>query len=32
MYRVETGRVLVLAVIHGSRNVDAMHDKPWGVG
>jgi len=30
MYRVETERVLVLAVIHGSRDVASRNDKPWG--
>ncbi len=29
MYRVETDRVLVLAVIHGARHVAGMSDKPW---
>lgn len=29
MYRLESGRVLVLAVMHGSRDVGGMVDKPW---
>lgn len=29
MYRLESGRVLVLAVMHGSRNVGGMAGKPW---
>ena len=29
MYRLEPDRVLVLAVMHGSRDVDGMVDKPW---
>jgi hypothetical protein len=28
MYRLEPGRVLVLAVMHGSRDVGGMSDKP----
>ncbi|MDP2028176.1 MAG: type II toxin-antitoxin system RelE/ParE family toxin [Thiobacillus sp.] len=29
MYRLEPDRVLVLAVMHGSRDVGGMADKPW---
>lgn len=29
MYRLEAGRVLVLAVMHGSRDVGGMAAKPW---
>lgn len=29
MYRLEPGRVLVLAVMHGSRDVSGMMAKPW---
>lgn len=29
MYRMETNRVLVLAVIHGSRDVAGQEKKPW---
>ena len=29
MYRLETGRVLVLAVMHGSRDLDGQEKKPW---
>lgn len=29
MYRLEPDRVLMLAVMHGSRDVDRMVDKPW---
>lgn len=29
MYRLEPGRVLVLAVMHGSRDVGGMAGKPW---
>lgn len=29
MYRLETGRVLLLAVMHGSRDVGGMAAKPW---
>jgi plasmid stabilization system protein ParE len=29
MYRLESGRVLVLAVMHGSRDVGGMAGKPW---
>lgn len=32
MYRVESERVLVLAVIHGSRDVAGRNDKPWDDG
>ena len=29
MYRRETGRVLILAVMHGSRDVAGQEKKPW---
>lgn len=29
MYRLESGRVLVLAVMHGSRDVGGVAGKPW---
>lgn len=29
MYRLETDRVLVLAVMHGSRDVAGQEKKPW---
>lgn len=29
MYRVETDRVLVLAVMHGSRDLPSREGKPW---
>lgn len=29
MYRLEPDRVLVLAVMHGSRDVAGVTDKPW---
>ena len=29
MYRLESGRVLVLAVMHGSHDVGGMVAKPW---
>lgn len=29
MYRIEPERVLVLAVMHGSRNLAGMDTKPW---
>ena len=29
MYRLEPDRVLVLAVMHGSRDVAGVADKPW---
>ena len=32
MYRVESGDVIVLAVMHGSRDVGAMALKPWSDG
>jgi addiction module RelE/StbE family toxin len=31
MYRVETNRVLILTVIHGSRNIEQVQPKPWDV-
>jgi len=31
MYRVETSRILVLMVIHGSRDLAEMDPKPWEV-
>ena len=31
MYRVETDRVLILTVIHGSRNIEQIQPKPWDV-
>ncbi len=31
MYRLEPDRMLVLAVMHGSRNIETMADKPWNV-
>jgi plasmid stabilization system protein ParE len=30
MYRLEPDRVLVLAVMHGSRDVGGVAGKPWG--
>ena len=32
MYRLEPTRVLVLAVMHDSRNVGGMAAKPWDEG
>ncbi len=32
MYRLETDRVLVLAVMHGSRDLGGQAAKPWEVG
>jgi len=32
MYRLETDRVLVLAVMHGSRDVTGQEKKPWEEG
>lgn len=29
MYRLESDRVLILAVMHGSRNVAGQEKKPW---
>lgn len=29
MYRLETDRVLILAVMHGSRDLSSMESKPW---
>ncbi|GAB4298108.1 MAG: type II toxin-antitoxin system RelE/ParE family toxin [Thiohalomonadaceae bacterium] len=29
MYRLETARVLILAVMHGSRDVAGQEKKPW---
>lgn len=29
MYRLETDRALVLAVMHGSRDIDRQEKKPW---
>jgi len=29
MYRLEPDRVLVLAVIHGSRDLAGQENKPW---
>lgn len=29
MYRLETERVLILAVMHGTRNVAGQEKKPW---
>ena len=29
MYRLETGRVLILSVMHGSRDVAGQEKKPW---
>jgi len=31
IYRVETGRILVLTVIHGSRDLSQTGTKPWDV-
>ena len=31
MYRVETDRVLILTVIHGSRDMGQVQPKPWDV-
>ncbi|ACL73057.1 hypothetical protein Tgr7_1976 [Thioalkalivibrio sulfidiphilus HL-EbGr7] len=30
MYRLDKDRVLILAVMHGSRDVTGQDDKPWG--
>jgi len=30
MYRLETQRVLILAVMHGSRDVEGLEKMPWG--
>lgn len=32
MYRLETDRVLILAVMHGSLDVAGQEKKPWGEG
>jgi len=32
MYRVETERILILAVIHGARDLRQKGLKPWDVG
>ena len=32
MYRLETDRVLILAVMHGSRDVAGQEKKPWKEG
>ena len=32
MYRLETNRVLILAVMHGSRDVAGPNKKPWEEG
>ncbi len=32
MYRLEVDRVLILAVMHGSRNVAGQEKKPWEEG
>lgn len=32
MYRLETARVLILAVMHGTRNVAGQEKKPWEEG
>jgi plasmid stabilization system protein ParE len=32
MYRLESDRVLILAVMHGSRNVAGQEKKPWEEG
>lgn len=29
MYRLETNRVLILAVMHGSRDISGPGNKPW---
>ena len=29
MYRVETGRVLILTIIHGARDLSQKKPKPW---
>jgi plasmid stabilization system protein ParE len=31
MYRVEADRVLILTVIHGSRDIGQIQPKPWDV-
>lgn len=31
MYRVETKRVLILAIVHGARNLSQKKPKPWDV-
>jgi addiction module RelE/StbE family toxin len=31
MYRVETERILVLAIIHGARDISRRKPKPWDV-
>jgi plasmid stabilization system protein ParE len=32
LYRVETERVVILAVIHGSRDLSRLRPRPWEVG
>jgi addiction module RelE/StbE family toxin len=31
MYCVETGRILILTIIHGARNFNQIRPKPWEV-
>ncbi|MEK7242318.1 MAG: type II toxin-antitoxin system RelE/ParE family toxin [Planctomycetota bacterium] len=31
MYRVETKRILILAIVHGARNLSQKKPKPWDV-
>ncbi len=31
MYRVEANRVLILTVVHGSRDMDRIAPKPWEI-
>ncbi len=31
VYRLEDERVLVLSVLHGSRNLEALEPKPWEI-
>jgi len=32
MYQVETERILILAIIHGARDLGQSEPKPWDVG
>lgn len=32
IYRAESKRVLILAIVHGSRNLSGMRVKPWELG
>lgn len=31
MYRVETGRILILTIIHGARDLSQKKPKPWNI-